>query len=91
MTKWADYGFAWDNASRITQIVSPDGTADYDDTNQLVDADHTVLADEAYAYDSNGNRTMTGYSTGSNNQMTFGITFTTTKGTGFPKPTSQPA
>jgi RHS repeat-associated protein len=71
-TTWADYDFTWDAASRITQIVSPDGTADYtyDDTNQLLTADHSVLADETYSFDLNGNRTMSGYATAGNNRMT---------------------
>jgi len=57
---------------RITQFVSADGTSDYtyDATSQLTAADHDYQTDEAYTYDANGNRTMTGYTTGTNNRLT---------------------
>ena len=66
------YEWSYDAMSRVTQFVSADGTADYtyDKTSQLTAADHTVLTDESYSYDKNGNRTMTGYTTGTNNQLT---------------------
>jgi len=69
----AGYTWQFDNAGRVTQFVSTlDGTADYsyDDTNQLTGADYDYQTDEAYTYDANGNRTNTGYTTGTNNQMT---------------------
>jgi RHS repeat-associated protein len=67
----ADYGWTYDVGNRITRFTSPDGssTYTYDDTNQLVGADHTYQADETYTYDDNGNRTNTGYSTGANNRL----------------------
>jgi RHS repeat-associated protein len=70
----AGYQFTYDAASRITAINSYiDGNTDYtyDDTDQLTSADHPSSgpADESYSYDENGNRTMTGYSTGTNNQL----------------------
>ena len=57
---------------RITQFVSADGTSDYtyDATSQLTAADHDYQSDESYSYDANGNRTMTGYDTGTNNRLT---------------------
>ena len=69
----AGYVFAYDAASRITSIDSyVDGTTTYshDDTDQLTAADHASITDEAYSYDANGNRTMSGYDTGDNNQLT---------------------
>ena len=70
-TTLAGYEWTYDAFSRITQFVSPDGTSNYsyDATSQLTDADHDYQTDEAYEYDENGNRTMTGYSTGDNNQL----------------------
>jgi RHS repeat-associated protein len=41
----------------------------HDNTNQLIDADHTGQTDESYSFDENGNRTMSGYSIGDNNQL----------------------
>ena len=67
---------------------------DYDYTNQLTAADHTGQADEAYAFDENGNRTMSGYSAGPNNQLltTASITTATTpKATASAGRTSKPA
>ena len=74
---WIDT-LAWDPADRITQIVSPDGTANYthDDTDQLTVADHSVQTDENYSYDLNGNRTMTGYVTGVANRLLEDPTYT---------------
>ncbi|WP_425619120.1 RHS repeat-associated core domain-containing protein [Anatilimnocola sp. NA78] len=70
-TTWAGYDYAYDAASRIIEIDSfLDGLSqyDYDDTDQLIDADHTGSTDETYDYDANGNRD-TGYTTGTNNQL----------------------
>ena len=43
----------------------------YDDADQLTAADYSggVLADEAYAYDANGNRAGSGYVVGANNRL----------------------
>ena len=68
----AGYEFAYDLGSRIDSINSfIDGLSDfdYDNTNQLTGADHTGQTDETYTYDENGNRTMSGYSTGANNRL----------------------
>jgi YD repeat-containing protein len=63
--------WSYDNIHRITQFISADGTTDYDydKTSQLTAADHDYQADESYSYDANGNRTLTGYQTGDNNQL----------------------
>ncbi|WP_425618761.1 RHS repeat-associated core domain-containing protein [Anatilimnocola sp. NA78] len=71
-TTWAGYGYTYDAAGRILSVDSfIDGLSeyDYDDTDQLTGADHTSVTDEAYTYDSNGNRTLLGHSTGDNNQL----------------------
>jgi RHS repeat-associated protein len=67
----ASYGLVYDVANRITRSAGTDGVQDYsyDSTNQLTGADHTTIADEAYSYDANGNRTNAGYGTGTNNQL----------------------
>ena len=69
----AGYQYVYDVGSRFTSIDSYlDGLTSYthDNTSQLTGADHTGQTDESYSYDRNGNRTMAGYSTGSNNQLT---------------------
>jgi len=72
------YGWSFDNLGRITQQVSEDGTSDYtyDSTSQLTAADHDYQTDAFYSYDTNGNRTMTGYSTGTNNRLLNDGTYT---------------
>ncbi len=42
----------------------------YDDNGQLTAATHSYQSNESYSYDSTGNRTNTGYTTGDNNQLT---------------------
>ena len=66
------FSWSYDNLSRVTQFVSADGTSDYsyDKDSQLTAADHDYQTNESYSYDATGNRTMTGYTTGSNNQLT---------------------
>ena len=55
------FNYAYDPGSRITRIVSTDGTADYnyDDHDELTDVAYTnpALPDELYRYDENGHRT----------------------------------
>ncbi len=67
----ATYHQSYDSGSRIVGIDNQDGTAsyNYDGTNQLTGADYNYQADEGYTYDSNGNRTNSGYVTGVNNQL----------------------
>jgi len=65
---------------RITQMVGQDGTSNYgyDATSQLTSATHTYQSNETYSYDANGNRTMTGYQTGTDNRLTNDGTYTYT-------------
>ena len=81
-TTIADYGWTFDSYSRVTQMsftssTGNNGTSDYsyDDTGQVTAADHDFQTDESYSYDENGNRTLTGYTTGDNNQLTSDGTF----------------
>jgi len=70
------YSWSYDLADRVTSMTTTtDGTAtySYDVTNQVTGA--TQPANESYSFDSNGNRTNTGYSTGTNNQLTSDGTF----------------
>ena len=73
------HGWTFDAAGNITAYVnSIDGTVDYenDSTGQLTEADYDGLTpDEGFSYDSNGNRTNTGYTTGVCNRMTSDGTF----------------
>jgi RHS repeat-associated protein len=59
-------------------MTSDDGTTDYsyDTTSQITAADHSYQTDEAYSYDANGNRTMTGYDIGTNNRLLDDGTYT---------------
>jgi YD repeat-containing protein len=77
MTMLAEYDWTYDLGSRITtQDFDSDtgnngaSTFSYDATNQLTAADHDFQTDEAYSFDVNGNRTMSGYTTGDNNRLT---------------------
>jgi YD repeat-containing protein len=67
----ATYGFQYDATNRLTQFNQGNNTSDYDydARGQLLGNDNTTLADEAYSYDGNGNRTNNGYQTGSNNRL----------------------
>ena len=76
---FAGYGFAYDAANRMTAFTNSaypaeDATYTNDATGQLTGADRTgTSSDEAYIYDSNGNRvTANGstYTTGANNRIT---------------------
>ena len=57
---------------RVTEMTSQDGTStySYDAKSELTAATHTFQSNESYSYDNNGNRTMTGYQTGDDNQLT---------------------
>jgi YD repeat-containing protein len=71
------FGWTYNAGSLVTSFTSNDGTATYayDPTNQLTSATYTTNtgghqpANESYSFDSNGNRNMTGHSTGSDNLM----------------------
>jgi RHS repeat-associated protein len=80
-TTLAGYTYAYDGLSRPTSVNSTiEGlsTFTYDATSQLTGADHTSQTDETYGFDANGNRNTSGYTTGSNNQITAGLGFTYT-------------
>ena len=74
----ATYVYGYDNANRVTSETNAEGTVSYtyDATNELTGASGSRA--ETYTYDLNGNRTMTGYSTGSGNELTAspGVTYT---------------
>jgi RHS repeat-associated protein len=59
----ATYVYTYDNANRVTSEKDAEGTASftYDNSNELTGV--TGSRTESYAYDANGNRTGTGYST----------------------------
>jgi RHS repeat-associated protein len=74
----ANYGLVYDAGDRLTQSSGTDGTQNYtyDSTDQLTSASHTTQANEVYSYDANGNRTNSGYQTGTNNQLLSDGTYT---------------
>ena len=59
-------------------MTGQDGTSDYgyDVTSQLTSAVHSFQTNESYSYDASGNRTMTGYQTGTDNRLTSDGTYT---------------
>jgi RHS repeat-associated protein len=66
------FGWAYNAGSLVTSFTTDEGTASYgyDPTNQLTSASYTGTnqpANESYAFTANGNRKMSGYSTGSDN------------------------
>jgi RHS repeat-associated protein len=77
-TPLATYSYGYDNTSRLTSETNAEGsvTYSYDNTDQLTGVSGARA--ETYTYDANGNRTMTGYSTGSGNRLTAspGTTYT---------------
>ena len=74
----AGYSYGYDAANRLTSDSNAEGTASYtyDNANQLTGT--TGSRSESYSYDANGNRTMSGYTTGTNNQLTAGAGYTYT-------------
>ena len=75
------YTYTYDSASRVSsqQHWSQVGTVVYSGTNTYTyDSASQLLTDgtTTYSYDSNGNRTMAGYGTGTNNEMTTDGTYT---------------
>ncbi len=79
-TPLGTYVYGYDNANRVTTQVNADGTYTYtyDNANELTGVDKNGTSVEAYAYDLNGNRTGTGYSTTVMNETATspGITYT---------------
>ena len=61
----ATYVYSYDNSNRVTTMVDAEGTYTYtyDNANELTSVDKGGTQVESYAYDANGNRTGTGYST----------------------------
>ena len=61
----ATYVYSYDNANRVTTMVDAEGTYTYtyDNANELTSVYKGGTQVESYSYDSNGNRTGTGYST----------------------------
>jgi RHS repeat-associated protein len=68
------YGYAYDAASRMTSMTTPEGTSSFtlDATDQLLSAS---LTGETYAYDKTGNRTSGGTQTGAGNRLAFDGTY----------------
>ena len=74
----AGYGFTYDAANRLTQLVTPDGTSDYsyNDRDELTGSEHSYQENEAYSYDDTGNRNSEGYDTGDHNRLAADGTYT---------------
>jgi YD repeat-containing protein len=81
-TRLPSYTWSYDADGQVTQMVSADGTVNYtnDATGQLTAAATTGNSslNESHSYDSNGNRTDTGYTTGTDNRLLSDGTFTYT-------------
>ena len=77
-TALATYVYGYDNANRVTTEVNAEGTVTYgyDSGGELLTARGSRT--ENYSYDSGGNRTMSGYTTGTGNELTAspGYTYT---------------
>ena len=78
LTPLATYTYGYDNANRVTSEQNAEGTVTYgyDAANELTGASGSRA--ETYTYDSGGNRTMAGYTTGTGNELTAspGATYT---------------
>jgi RHS repeat-associated protein len=68
-TTLASFNYGYDGASQLTSYSGPEGnlTYGYDPAGQLTQV--SGARNETYSYDKNGNRTMTGYSTGTGNEL----------------------
>ena len=81
----ATYVYGYDNANRVTTEVNAEGTVTfgYDSGGELLTARGSRT--ENYTYDSGGNRNMSGYTTGTGNELTYPVAATrslmTTKAT----------
>ncbi len=77
-TALATYVYSYDNADRVTTEANAEGTVtySYDSGGELLSASGSRT--ESYSYDSGGNRTMTGYTTGTGNELSAspGYTYT---------------
>ena len=78
VTSLATYAYGYDNANRVTSEQNAEGTVTYgyDAANELTGTLGSRA--ETYTYDSGGNRTMTGYTTGTGNDLSAspGYTYT---------------
>jgi YD repeat-containing protein len=65
----SQFAYGYDDANRLTSYTGPDGSLSYayDATDQLTGV--SGARSESFTYDPNGNRTMTGYSTGTGNRL----------------------
>ena len=74
----ATYTYGYDNADRLTSETNAEGsvTYTYDNGSELTGVSGARA--ETYTYDNNGNRTMTGYTTGSDDTTTAGAGYTYT-------------
>ena len=72
----ATYAYGYDNANRLTAETNAEGSVSYayDAIDELTGV--TGARSESYSYDHNGNRTMTGYTTATNNETTAGAGYT---------------
>lgn len=72
------YGYGYDNQGRVSSFTSPAGTRNYayDSFNQVTTATGGTQSAEAYAYDQNGNRTGSGFTTSAYNRVTNDGTYT---------------
>ncbi len=77
-TALSTYVYGYDNANRVTTEVNAEGTVTYgyDSGGELLTARGSRT--ENYSYDSGGNRTMTGYTTGTGNELKSGGGYTFT-------------
>ncbi len=79
-TPLATYVYSYDNANRVTTMVDAEGTYTYtyDNSNELTSVYENGTQVNSYSYDSNGNRTGTGYATGTGNEGTSlpGVSYT---------------
>ena len=68
----ATYVYSYDNANRVTSEKDAEGTYTYtyDNANELTGVTENGTQVESYTYDLNGNRTGTGYTTTTGNEMT---------------------
>jgi RHS repeat-associated protein len=68
-TTLASFNYGYDGASQLTSYSVLEGnlTYGYDPAGQLTQV--SGARNETYSYDKNGNRTMTGYSTGTGNEL----------------------
>ena len=73
----ATYTYSYNAASELTVETNQDDTLtySYDNTSQVTGVDGSggtcgsTGCDDSFSYDVNGNRTMTGYSTGTGNRL----------------------